>query len=182
MNVRSIGFAIFVAAALAVSACSATPHPVLTTVEHVDLERFMGDWYVIASIPTPIEHDAYNSVESYALDPDGTFRTTLTFREGAFGGEEKQYTTRGYVVDQRTKAIWSMELPRLAWSTRVEHRILYLSDDYSHAIIGRDESDHVWILSRTPTMSKADYGRLARFLVGIDYDVSKLRRVPQRWN
>ena len=37
------------------------------TVESVDLKRFMGDWYVIASIPTFIETDAYNAVESYKI-------------------------------------------------------------------------------------------------------------------
>ena len=33
------------------------------TVEKVDLERFMGDWYVIASIPTFIEKEAFNAIE-----------------------------------------------------------------------------------------------------------------------
>ena len=30
----------------------------LNTVDYVDLERFMGDWYVIANIPTFIEKGA----------------------------------------------------------------------------------------------------------------------------
>ena len=47
------------------------------TVEKVDLERFMGDWYVIASIPTFIEKEAFNAVESYRLDDDGTVATTF---------------------------------------------------------------------------------------------------------
>jgi lipocalin len=55
------------------------------TVESVDLERFMGDWYVIASIPTFIEKDAYNALESYRLDPDGTIATTFSFNKGSPG-------------------------------------------------------------------------------------------------
>ena len=38
---------------------------------HVDLNRFMGDWYAIAHIPTFIERDAYNAVESYRLTRRG---------------------------------------------------------------------------------------------------------------
>ena len=40
----------------------------LKTVDHVDIGRFMGDWYVIANIPTYIEKGAHNAIESYRLD------------------------------------------------------------------------------------------------------------------
>ncbi|MET0331186.1 MAG: lipocalin family protein, partial [Dyella sp.] len=51
-----------------VHASSLTP---IKPVEHVDLARFMGDWYVIATIPTRFEKNAYNAVETYKLQPDG---------------------------------------------------------------------------------------------------------------
>lgn len=60
------------------SACSTSPP--LDTVDYVDLDRFMGDWYVIAHIPTFIETDAYNAVESYRLEDNGTIDTVFTFR------------------------------------------------------------------------------------------------------
>lgn len=37
--------------------------PPITPVAHVDLPRFMGDWYVIATIPTRFEKNAYDAVE-----------------------------------------------------------------------------------------------------------------------
>jgi|GEM_PF-4092564 len=37
-------------ACLWLAACA--NQPPMETVEHVDLERYMGDWYVIAHIPT----------------------------------------------------------------------------------------------------------------------------------
>ena len=51
----------------ALAGCQSMPLPPLAPLPKVDLERFMGDWYVIASIPTFIEKDAYNAVESYRL-------------------------------------------------------------------------------------------------------------------
>jgi len=62
---------------LLMNACSSLPP--IKTVNYVDLERFMGDWYVIACIPTLIEQDIYNAVESYQLNQDGTIQTTFTF-------------------------------------------------------------------------------------------------------
>ena len=35
----------------------------MKTVDYVDIERFMGDWYVIANIPTFIEKGATNAIE-----------------------------------------------------------------------------------------------------------------------
>ena len=49
----------------------------MPVVDYVDLERFMGDWYVIATIPTFLEKDAYNPVETYKRDDDGTIATTF---------------------------------------------------------------------------------------------------------
>jgi len=48
------------------------------TVEYVDLERFMGDWHVIASIPTFVETGAHNAVETYRLDDDGRLTAAVT--------------------------------------------------------------------------------------------------------
>jgi apolipoprotein D and lipocalin family protein len=72
--------------------CTASLPP-LRTVERVDLQRFMGDWYVIAAIPTFIEK------ESYRLEADGTIDTTFTFRQGGFDGPVKTYNPRGFIRD-----------------------------------------------------------------------------------
>ena len=63
------------------SACGSQNLKPIDTVEHVDLERFMGDWYVIANIPTFIETDAYNAIETYRMNDDGSIATTFTFRQ-----------------------------------------------------------------------------------------------------
>lgn len=67
--------------ALFLTGCT-TALPPLKTVENVDLPRFMGPWYVIACIPTFIETEAYNAIEEYRLQPDGTIQTIFTFNKG----------------------------------------------------------------------------------------------------
>lgn len=171
--------AIVLLAAAGVSACAATRHPPLATVAYVDLERFMGDWYVIANIPTFIERDAYNAVESYELAPDGTIRTTFTFRKGGFDGEEKRYTPRGFVFDEETNAVWGMQF---VWPIKADYRIVYLSGDYSQTVIGRNKRDYVWIMARTPTIPTADFARMKELLADLGYPVHEIRHVPQRWD
>ena len=152
--------------------------PDMQTVDYVDLERFMGDWYVIANIPTFLEKGAHNAVESYALNDDGTVATTFVFRDGSFDGEEKTYTPKGFVRDDGSNALWGM---RFIWPIKADYRIVYLDEDYSQTVIARQKRDFVWIMARTPQISEEEYARLIEFTASIGYDVSKIERVPQRW-
>ena len=146
------------------------------TVESVDLKRFMGDGYVIASIPTFIETDAYNAVESYRLAEDGTIETTFRFNKGGFEGPEKTYTPRGFVEDKQSNDVWGMQF---IWPFKAEYRVIYLAPDYSQTVIGRTKRDYVWLMARQPSIPDGDYARIMAFLEGQGYDLSKIRKVPQ---
>ncbi|HPF08137.1 MAG TPA: lipocalin family protein, partial [Candidatus Cloacimonadota bacterium] len=52
------------------------------TVAKVDLQKFMGDWYVIGILPNPIEKTAANGIETYVLNPDSSIGITYTYRKG----------------------------------------------------------------------------------------------------
>jgi apolipoprotein D and lipocalin family protein len=157
-------------------ACQSSRLPI-TTAARVDLPRFMGDWYVIANIPTFIETQAYGAMESYRLDSDGTIDTTFTFRKGAFDGPLRRHNPRGFVLDRQSNAVWGM---RFVWPIKADYRIVYVSDDYSRTIIGRQARDYVWIMARTPTISDADYQELLNLVAREGYDLGKVRKVPQR--
>jgi apolipoprotein D and lipocalin family protein len=156
----------------------APARPPITVVPAVDLPRFMGDWYVIANIPTFIEKGAHNAVESYRLNADGTIATTFTYREGGFDGPLKRHEPTGFVLDQTSNAVWGM---RFIWPFKADFRIVYLNADYTQTIIGREARDYVWIMARTPSIPDADYDRLLELLRHEGYDVTQINKVPQRW-
>jgi apolipoprotein D and lipocalin family protein len=170
--------ALLLATAL-LSACQTAPNnlPPLPTVAKVDLPRFMGDWFVIASIPTFIETEAYQAVESYELADDGSILTTFTFRKGGFDGKAKRYTPRGWVRDTASNAIWDMQF---VWPIKADYRISYLAPDYSVTIITRAKRDYLWIMARTPTIPDAAYEQMLSLAKSYGYDMQKLRKVPQR--
>jgi apolipoprotein D and lipocalin family protein len=155
-----------------------TSMPPIDTVKRVDLPRFMGDWYVLANIPTFIEKGAHNAVESYRLSADGTIETTFTFRKGGFDGDVKTYRPRGFVLDQNSNAVWGMQF---IWPIKADYRIVYLADDYSQTVIGREKRDYVWIMARTPSIPDADYQKLLALVARQGYDISTIKQVPQRW-
>lgn len=149
----------------------------MKTVDHVDLDRFMGNWYVIANIPTFLEKGAHNAIENYALNDDGTIATTFTFNADSFDGELKRYTPKGFVKDTESNALWGM---RFIWPIKADYRIVYLNDDYTQTIIGRKKRDFVWIMARTPEIPEAEYDRLVGIVADLGYDLSKVERVPHR--
>ena len=158
------------------AACAADRQ--LATVDYVDIDRFMGDWYVIANIPTVLEKNAHNAVETYSLDDDGTIATSFVFRQDGFDGKRKQYNPRAWITDTESNAIWGMQF---IWPIKADYRIVYLSPDYSITVVARNKLDFVWVMARTPAISDEKYAELVSFVGDLGYDTSKLMMVPQRW-
>ena len=144
----------------------------MPAVDYVDLKRFMGDWYVIANIPTFVEKNAFNPVESYRLNDDGTIATTFTFNLGSLNGETKQYEPTGFIKDKGSNAIWGMQF---FWPIKADYRIVYLDESYQQTIIGRMSRDYVWIMARTPKIPESDYAKLVSNVESLGYDVDLLQ-------
>lgn len=176
MNTRWLAIAI---ASTALAGCATAPsdtRPSLALAPYVDLPRFMGDWYVIANIPTFLEKGAHNAKDHYELATDGTIATTFTFNADAPDGPRKHYESRGYVLDPASNAVWGQQY---VWPIKADYRISYVSDDYRIAVITREKRDYVWIMARTPSIPETDFNRLVAFVGSQGYDPTKLEHVPQ---
>jgi apolipoprotein D and lipocalin family protein len=163
--------------------CASTSMPPLEAMDRkVDLERFMGNWYVIGFIPVTIpffsEEGAHNGLESYRITDEGVIETTYTFRKGAFNGPEKRLTPKGWVYNQETNAEWRMQF---LWPFEAAYLIVYLDEDYQRTIIGVPNRKHVWMMSRDPGLSDGDYQELLEHVARLGYDSAKVQRVPQQW-
>jgi len=141
----------------------------------VDIHKFMGSWYVIAAIPTAIETESFNAIESYKLDDDGTIATTFTFNKGSLDGKVKTYNPRGFVVENSGNARWGMQF---IWPIKAEFLIAHVDAAYTETIIARNARDYVWIMARTPHLSDEAYQALVQKVSDMGYDLQKLRRVP----
>lgn len=168
---------VLIATMIALAACrTGGVKPTIQPVAHVDIPRFMGDWYVIAHIPTYPERDAYAAVESYALQPDGRIQTTFRYRKGSLDGPLKTMHPVGTVREGTQGAVWGMQF---VWPIQAEYVIVYVDADYQQTIVGRSKRDYVWLMARTPRIPAADYEARIRQIAALGYDVSRIRKVPQ---
>ena len=142
----------------------------------------MGDWYVLAHIPIDLpfasEAGAYNGIESYQLGEDGIIETTYRFRDGGFDGPLKVMAPRAWVPDPSANAEWRMQF---LWPLRSAYLIVFVDDLYETTIVGVPSRGNVWIMARTPTVDEATYSALEAEVARLGHDMTKLRRVPQRW-
>lgn len=165
-------------ASLLLGGCATQPQKPLETVDHIDLERYMGDWYVIAHIPVFFEADAYNAVESYHLDEEDGIQTTYTFLDGGFDEEMEIMQPVGTVKNAETNAEWDMQF---VWPIQAEYLITHVDEDYRTTIVSRNRRDYVRIMARSPEIPDEKYKELTSIVERQGYDISKLRKVPQRW-
>ena len=138
----------------------------------------MGDWYVIANKPTFLEKNAYNALESYSMNDDGTISTTFSFNKNGFDGERVFYHPKGF-VNYDDNSEWGMQF---IWPIKAEFIIAYLSPDYQQTIIARSSRDYVWIMSRTPDISDDDYNRLIDLCVEMGYEKKDIRKIPHQYS
>ncbi|MCG8392815.1 MAG: lipocalin family protein [Pseudomonadales bacterium] len=159
-------------------ACKTTPAESIQVADNLNLDRFMGDWYVIANIPTPPEKGAHNAIESYRRVGPYKVATTFTFYEGSFNGEFKRMTPTGF-VSKDNPAIWGM---RFIWPFKADFRVLYVDPDYQTTLIGRQKRDYLWIMARQPHISDSTFAQLKAIARDRGYDLANLQTVPQQWD
>jgi len=173
-----ISIALWFCVSAALYACSdesVRDMPPLTSSAKIDLQRYMGAWYVIANIPYFAERGKVATRDVYTLDADGNVATTYVYRK-AFGGPEKSTGSLGIVQPGSNNAYWSV---RFLWLIRADYLILEVAPDYSWALVGQPSRKLGWVLARDPAMDDALYATLLGKLRGFGYDSTRFLRVPQ---
>ncbi|CAE7633924.1 TIL [Symbiodinium pilosum] len=190
---RRAGGAVAVAALLGVYLGSSNSRLALVELKAMDrkleLHRFMGSWYVLAHIPVKLvnEHLAHNAVETYSWDEKKQrIGVHYRFNEKALDGRINDSYQRGWVWNKDTNAEWrvSPKLPLLGYffsycGLKLPYIIVDCASDYSSAIVGYPSRTYLWILSRKPAVSDAEYQKLIEKSKELGYDEAKIRKVPQ---
>ena len=170
-----------IALAFTVFGCAATAkdQPPLTVVDSVDLERYLGKWYEIASYPAWFQKGCTASTAEYSLLPDGKIRVVNRCRKDRPDGPLKESKGKAEIVDTATNAklkVWFF------WPFKGNYWIIDLDPDYKWAVVGEPSREYLWILSRTPTMDEAVYQGILKRLPQKGYDPARLLRTDQRAN
>lgn len=184
MNRKKIAAAglILLFAALLVKAERKEREP-LRVVPSVDLPRYQGLWYEVARLPNRFEEKCAGDVTAeYTLKGEGRLKVVnrCRKRDGKMTeavGEAKPADKNG--PNSRLKVRFApsfLSLLPMVWG---DYQVIELAPDYSHAVVGAPDRKYLWVLSRTPRLDEATYGRLVEAARGQGFDVSRLIRTKQ---
>ena len=168
-------------ASLAATSCAKTTTarlglPELRTVPRVDLQRYLGTWYDIASFPQRFQLGCTGTTATYTMRSDGDIAVLNRCRKGALTGKEESALGRARVVDRTSNAKLKVSFFRPFWGA---YWIIDLGASYEYAVVGHPSRDYLWILSRTPTMDGSVYEGILGRLREQSYDVARLNRTLQ---
>ena len=148
----------------------------LRAVAHVDLKRYMGDWFVIANVPYFAEKGCYGSIESYALRPDGKIDNGFACRKGSFEAPLKKIQALAWVHNKETNAEWRV---RFLGLITAKYLVLDLDKNYQWAVVGHPSRKYGWILARAKTLPAAQYEQILQRLERQGYAREQFEKVPQ---
>jgi len=153
-------------------------HPFQKVVDQMDIEKFLGSWYVVGLLPSAFEKGAANGIETYSLDKKGNIRVEYVFYKGGPGGKRTVMHQKGWIVDEVKKTEWKVQP---LWPLKLPYLIIDLAEDYRYTVVGTDNYRYVWIMSRTPDISEGDYAGILSRLAVRGYRISDIQRMPQVW-
>jgi apolipoprotein D and lipocalin family protein len=168
--------AIVIVSVLPLIAAAAEKLPPLQTVPHVDLDRYMGKWYEIASFPQRFQKGCVASVATYTLRKDGDVDVLNQCRDKTLDGKLRSAKGKAWVVDRKSNARLKV---RFFWPFSGDYWIIDLDPDYQYAVVGHPKRTYLWILSRSSQMDSSIYDGILERLKNQHYDLSRLNKTLQ---
>ena len=145
--------------------------PPLKTVNHVDLSRYVGDWYEVARYPNSFQKGCVGSMATYTLMMDGKIEVLNQCRDNTPDGKLRTAKATAWVVDKTTNAKLKVTF---FWPFAGDYWIIELGRDYEYAVIGHPTRKYLWILCRTKQMDEALYNGILARLAAQGYDTTRL--------
>jgi apolipoprotein D and lipocalin family protein len=151
------------------------------TVSHVDLNRYLGQWFEVSSIPAWFQKDCVKN-------------TTAVYKPLDFGkidvinscvkkeGSLEIANGIAFVVNRETQAELKVSFVPLfnhfGWFAG-QYKILILDPDYQYSVVGEDKLDYGWILSREPRLPKQTLIEIENNLRRLGYDTCRFKMTSQ---
>ena len=172
MSARNLALAL----ALLLAACQSA-HPPMDVVDDVNLDRYTGKWYEIASFPQRFQRGCVASTATYTRRDDGRIDVLNECRDGSFDGELRQAEGVAWVADPSESNAKLMV--QFFWPFRGDYWIIELDANYQFAVVGHPSREYLWILARARTLEPEQYARLLERIEAHGYALDRLNRTPQ---
>lgn len=147
-----------------------------TTVDSLDIDRYLGTWYEIARFPHSFEKGLAGVTATYSFREDGKIRVVNEGFKGSLNGKRSKAVGKAKIPDPSRPARLKVSFFLFFYG---DYFVLELDEEYQWAMIGSSSPMFFWILSRTPQMDPEIYQMLLDRARERGYDLEPLIKVEQ---
>ena len=166
-----VALPLIVALGMPATGCAAEA---VRSVPQVDLGRYVGLWYEIASFPMFFQRKCVgDTTAEYAETDAGTIPVRNRCRtEDGFIEAEGRATVVPETGNGRLKVSFF-------WPFSSDYWIIGLDEAYRWALVGNPNRKYLWLLSRTPQLDTTSVQKAMDIAVRQGFDLANLRMTPQ---
>lgn len=148
----------------------------LQTVPNVDLKKYLGKWYEIASYPQRFQKGCHCTTAEYSISEKGYIIVENRCNKYSVSGKQAYIKGKAFVQKNSGNAKLKVQF---FWPFRGKYWVIDLADDYSYAVVSHPNRKYLWILSRTPKMNDTVYQQILQRLQEKGFDLKKLKITVQ---
>jgi apolipoprotein D and lipocalin family protein len=148
----------------------------LQTVQHVDLKKYAGKWYEIASFPQYFQKGCHCTTAEYTLSDKGYVIVENRCNKDSVYGKESYIKGKAFVEEGSMNTKLKVQF---FWPFKAKYWIIDLASDYSYAVVSHPNKKYLWVLSRTSKMNDIIYQQILSRLKSKGFDLSKLQITEQ---
>ena len=149
----------------------------LQAVPYVDLGRYVGTWYEIASFPQSFQRGCFCTTATYSLSEKGFVIVENRCNRNGINGEESYIKGKAFVEKNSGNAKLKVQF---FWPFRGKYWIIDLDQEYTYAVVSHPNKKYLWILSRSPEMDAQTYQEILSKLASKGFDLSLLKKTIQK--
>ena len=148
----------------------------LQTVAKVDLNKYAGKWYEIASYPQRFQKNCTCTTAEYTPTDKGYIIVENSCRKDSINGKQSSIKGKAFVDKNSGNAKLKVQF---FWPFKGKYWIIDLAEDYSYAVVSHPNKKYLWILSRKPSMNEVTYQQILNRLKEKGFDLTKLQITKQ---
>jgi apolipoprotein D and lipocalin family protein len=150
----------------------------LETVKSVDLEKYVGFWYEIASFPASFQKGCRCSTAEYQFVPGKKHIRVINKCLKLTKQGSKMSIARGKAFPVKGSGNARLKV-QFFWPFKGDYYIIDLADDYRYVVVGHPNRNFLWILSREPYMTNDTYNGIVAHIKSKGFDVTRLQKTEQ---
>jgi apolipoprotein D and lipocalin family protein len=148
----------------------------LQTVPNVDLNKYAGKWYEIASYPQIFQKGCHCTTAEYTRSEKGYMIVENRCNRDSVNGKQSYIKGKAFVEKNSGNAKLKVQF---FWPFKAKYWIIDLADDYSYAVVSHPNKKYLWILSRKSKMDDKVYQEIISRLKLKGFDLARLQKTEQ---